>query len=147
MEYLEHSITVKEFILNLERDSSDKDYNNKISALAVLIGEAIAKLHKSNIVHGDLTTSNLLLINVTESNLGELVMIDFGLSSSDASAEDKGVDLYVLQRALSSTHADTDVLFDNILKAYSKVYGKNSKDIISKYEEVAARGRKRTMVG
>lgn len=142
MEYFKESITVKEFIQNLPSDKVDQ-----ITSLAGLIGETIAKLHVNNIVHGDLTTSNLLLINRTESNLGELVMIDFGLSSSDASAEDKGVDLYVLQRALTSTHANTDTLFDDILKAYSKTYGKNSKDVISKYEEVAARGRKRTMVG
>lgn len=144
MEYFQESITVKECIQNLQRNVSD---NNHILDLATVIGEAIAKLHASNIVHGDLTTSNLLLINKTETSLGELVMIDFGLSSSDASAEDKGVDLYVLQRALSSTHANTDDLFDNILKSYCKTYGKNGNSVISKYEEVAARGRKRTMVG
>lgn len=146
MEYFSESISVKEYIQKLETSEPD-DSITKLSELASLIGKAIAKLHLNNIVHGDLTTSNLLLINKTETNLGELVIIDLGLSSSDASAEDKGVDLYVLQRALASTHANTEELFNNILKAYCKEYGKKSNDIISKFEEVAARGRKRTMVG
>lgn len=49
---------------------------------------------------------------------GELVMIDFGLSYMSNSAEDKGVDLYVLKRALISTHPGTEELFDKIKSSY-----------------------------
>ena len=44
----------------------------------------------------------------------ELVLIDFGLGSAEGSAEDKGVDLYVLERALLSTHPGTEVMFQHV---------------------------------
>lgn len=72
--------------------------------LAVRIGQAIAKLHKASIIHGDLTTSNLM---VRESNLS-VVVIDFGLSYNSTLAEDRAVDLYVLERAFLSTHTEMD---------------------------------------
>jgi Kae1-associated kinase Bud32 len=68
------------------------------------LGAVISHLHDGNLVHGDLTTSNLLL-RPGEGGL-ELVVIDFGLSYNSTLAEDKAVDLYVLERAFSSAHAD-----------------------------------------
>lgn len=69
--------------------------------LARLIGESIARMHEADVVHGDLTTSNML-IRCTD---GRIVLIDFGLGSMKPTAEDKAVDLYVLERAFASTHA------------------------------------------
>lgn len=71
------------------------------------IGKNIAKLHNLNIIHGDLTTSNILLREK------EAVMIDFGLAYVSSLIEDKAVDLYVLERAFQSTHPNSDhiVLF------------------------------------
>ena len=68
-------------------------------SLAQQIGMAVGKLHSLNIVHGDLTTSNMIL-----KNSKDLVMIDYGLSGMSQSVEDKAVDLYVLERAIASTH-------------------------------------------
>lgn len=70
--------------------------------LAVRIGQAIAKLHKASIIHGDLTTSNLML---RDQNMS-VVVIDFGLSYNSTLAEDRAVDLYVLERAFLSTHTE-----------------------------------------
>ena len=67
----------------------------------------------------------------------------------DATAEDAAVDLYVLERSLKSAHAELPRLFEKIYKSYQHTF-KNEKllsDIIIKYEDVKARGRKRTMVG
>ena len=50
-------------------------------------------------VHGDLTTSNVMVCGG-----GGVVLIDFGLSGVSSSAEDKAVDLYVLERAILSRH-------------------------------------------
>ncbi|XP_075985228.1 TP53 regulating kinase [Anticarsia gemmatalis] len=152
MQHFEKSITIKDFIINhVKKESGDKS----LSLIAKLIGETVRKLHENNIIHGDLTTSNMLLVpksenedaNWLESGELDLVMIDFGLSFIDSSTEDKGVDLYVLERALISTHNDYPDLFDEILDAYKKFSKNNIKEIISKFEEVRARGRKRTMVG
>lgn len=131
MEYLEDSVTVKEK-LNMGEGISD---------IAKQIGKNVGKLHANNIIHGDLTTSNILVRPD-----GQLVFIDFGLSSYSTSAEDKGVDLYVLERALLSTHSKLETIFDDILNAY-RTENSGSMEVISKYEEVRARGRKRTMVG
>jgi Kae1-associated kinase Bud32 len=74
--------------------------------LADSIGVTLAKMHDVDVVHGDLTTSNLML---REDNIS-LVVIDFGLSYVSKLSEDKAVDLYVLERAFSSTHPKTEAL-------------------------------------
>ncbi len=43
--------------------------------LCCYVGELIGLLHKNGIVHGDLTTSNMIL-----TPLGKVVFVDFGLS-------------------------------------------------------------------
>lgn len=73
-----------------------------LDELAERTGRAIAKLHKANIIHGDLTTSNFL---VRSKDLS-VVVIDFGLSYQSTMAEDRAVDLYVLERAFLSTHTE-----------------------------------------
>jgi TP53 regulating kinase-like protein len=69
--------------------------------LAVKIGRAVARLHDGGLVHGDLTTSNMILRDAD----GVLVLIDFGLAANATLAEDKAVDLYVLERAITSAHS------------------------------------------
>lgn len=144
MEHFEQSITAKDFIIA-------RPDSQCIDNLAKMIGETVRKLHENNIIHGDLTTSNMLIVYNSDGvnciNDFELAMIDFGLSFIDTSTEDKGVDLYVLERALISTHNDLPDLFEKIFDAYKSYSKNNIKEIISKYEDVRARGRKRTMVG
>lgn len=63
------------------------------------MGRLVSKVHESGIIHGDLTTSNMIM---TSHNY--IALIDFGLSYFKESAEDRAVDLYVLERAFKSTH-------------------------------------------
>ena len=63
------------------------------------MGKTINNVHDLGIIHGDLTTSNMIIRNDKQ-----IVLIDFGLSYYKDSAEDKAVDLYVLERAFKSTH-------------------------------------------
>lgn len=148
MQEIQDAITVKEYIATIQAKHNDKDQaNNVMSQVAEEIGKTISKMHANNIIHGDLTTSNMLLQGDPQ-NL-KLVLIDFGLSSFEASAEDKGVDLYVLERAFLSSHPNTQELFDIILSSYQKAMKNKSscKEVFSKLDEVRLRGRKRTMVG
>ena len=69
------------------------------------------------------------------------------LSLQEGSAEDKGVDLYVLERALVSTHPDTEWLFQEMMDHYKHQYGKGVGEVVKKFEEIRLRGRKRTMLG
>lgn len=152
MKYYEKSITAKAYINDIVPKLNDAEEREKrIPKLATEIGTCVGKMHANNIIHGDLTTSNILLdpSDADDGSFREysLIMIDFGLSSYSQSSEQKGVDLYVLERALLSTHSGVPNLFDNILEAYKIANSKSSAETIVKFEEVRARGRKRTMVG
>ncbi|OXU25547.1 hypothetical protein TSAR_011249 [Trichomalopsis sarcophagae] len=157
MQFIENATMLKTFIeqhiTGRDDDTAKILMNNVTSAL----GQAVAKLHSKNIVHGDLTTSNILLKDAeslanakAETDVSEqLVVIDFGLARVESTSEDAAVDLYVLERSLSSAHAQVPELFGLIYKSYQKFFKNKShlKEVISKYEDVKARGRKRTMVG
>ena len=143
MEHMVEAVTVKDYITDIQQKNPN-DFITILQPLAEKIGNILAIMHRNNIIHGDLTTSNILM---KERNKLELVMIDFGLGYIENVAEDKGVDLYVLERALLSTHPNTESVFEVILKTYEKNYGKGAQAVIDKLEEVRLRGRKRTMVG
>lgn len=137
---MEHirGVTLKQTIMNLPIESS-----TDLSSLGEAVGRMVAGLHNVDTIHGDLTTSNILV----EQSTGQLVLIDFGLSYGSNLIEDKAVDLYVLERALTSTHPETaDHIFQAVLKAYG-VTAKNQKNILNKLADVQLRGRKRDMIG
>lgn len=96
-----------------------------LDAIARSIGISIARMHRTDIIHGDLTTSNMLLRH----SLDQLVLIDFGLAYISALVEDKAVDLYVLERAIGSTHPEPedrkreDTLIERILRSYAEEMG------------------------
>lgn len=119
------------------------------------IGAAVGKLHSTGIVHGDLTTSNMMLRSsegdeeksAREKLLqGEVVLIDFGLATQSSLEEDRAVDLYVLERAFGSTHPRAENYFDEVLKAYAETF-KRAPAVLRKLEDVRMRGRKRSMLG
>ena len=140
MEYFSEARTARDVI------KGENGNQELLRDLCSKIGLTLGRLHKNGIIHGDLTTSNLLVLPN-----GDLVVIDFGLGSAEGSPLDKGVDLYVLERAFLSTHPGTEDLFEVILKSYKEEMASGSKkeaqEVVSKYEEIRMRGRKRTMVG
>lgn len=149
MERIHPAVMVKDYINEVCKDLEKEKFNEAIRNTGCAIGEAIAKLHNANLIHGDLTTSNMMVKHENEDCLfiSELFLIDFGLSYVSSMLEDKAVDLYVLERAISSTHPRVDtVLFDIIVKQYIQ-YSKNSSAVLSRFQEVRARGRKRDMIG
>ncbi|XP_037025489.1 EKC/KEOPS complex subunit bud32 [Bradysia coprophila] len=143
MEYFERAITAKKYINDLDADSE-----GYLKRLGETIGRIVGEMHGNNIIHGDLTTSNILLNPKGEDfHDYDMVFIDFGLAHYGHSTEDKGVDLYVLERALLSTHSSVPNLFEIILSSYKLHNEKGAADVVTKFEDVRARGRKRTMVG
>jgi len=131
-------------------------YGISQETLMNLIGTEIAKMHLADIIHGDLTTSNMMLrriISPSTSQLSqstsqsELVLIDFGLAYNSNFIEDKAVDLYVLERAFGSTHPDSEPLFASVLTAYQHKVGEEWSAIGKRLDDVRLRGRKRSMVG
>lgn len=101
----------------------------------IVVGEWLAKLHDATIVHGDLTTSNVIMTNGDE-----LFLIDFGLSFFTTKIEDKAVDIHLLEQALESTHyKEKEQLFEAFLKGYSK--SETYYDVIERLDVVRSRGR------
>ncbi|XP_048203447.1 EKC/KEOPS complex subunit TP53RK [Perognathus longimembris pacificus] len=141
MEEIEGSLTVRDYIQSImEAEKTPQS----LFALARRIGQVLARMHDEDLIHGDLTTSNMLLKPPLEQL--DLVLIDFGLSFISGLPEDKGVDLYVLEKAFLSTHPNTEPVFQAFLKSYS-TSSKKSRPVLKKLDEVRLRGRKRSMVG
>ncbi len=138
MECIVDGMTLRDYIRQLDMD---KDSSALYEAVSI-VGSIIAEMHNFDLIHGDLTTSNMIYDPAQK----ELTLIDFGLSSVSTLTEDKGVDLYVLERAFLSTHPNTELLFKALLESYSEKMD-NSRAVIAKLDEVRMRGRKRTMVG
>ena len=100
------------------------------------IGQGIAKLHEKNIIHGDLTTSNMILAEKEN----KIYFIDFGLGFISDKIEDRAVDLHLLKQALEAKHfKNAQVLFDEILSGYQDY--KRSKEVLTRLKEVENRGR------
>ena len=98
------------------------------------IGNEIAVLHDNNIIHQDLTTSNMVLFNK------KVYFIDFGLSFISDRVEDKAVDLHLLKQALNAKHyLYAEECFDNVLEGYRK--SKNYSKIIERLDKVERRGK------
>ncbi len=106
--------------------------------LCVTIGELIAKLHKQGLIHGDLTTSNMIL-----SPQGRIYFVDFGLGEKNSEVEAQGVDLHLLKRALQSTHYKFwEQCFKNVLSGYSNTLGVEAAEkVYEKIREIERRGR------
>ena len=180
LEYID-GIMVKQFIN--EKLASLSNKNQVLKAVASQIGQLIGHLHAGGITHGDLTTSNILMVTTSEETESEspsqdfsLVLIDFGLarninqqkagrnnSSSNnnkhatvTNMEDKAVDLYVLERALQSTHPQLPSSFwSDIETAYVTVQEPEylqqkelqTYPVLKRLDQVRQRGRKRECFG
>lgn len=133
-----NSKTACEVLSDYRKSSNEEGINQLLRDIGTLVG----KVHDAKIVHGDLTTSNILV-----SQDGGLIPIDFGLSFTSESSEDRAVDLYVLERALQSTQID-DSKFTLVMEFYKNQLDSKVADCVSKkLDEVRSRGRKRLMIG
>ena len=180
MEWVEGQ-TAKDLLMAVKeaRETSGREevLREQVRDLMHRIGRILSRMHEIGVIHGDLTTSNLMirpgaqqlngLINghaegnidaentsdtETESVLretlvnGEVVLIDFGLTTASIQDEDKAVDLYVLERAFGSTHPEAEDEFKEVLKAYGES-SRGARVVLKRLEDVRLRGRKKSMIG
>jgi len=106
--------------------------------LCIKIGELVGKIHKHGVIHGDLTTSNMIL-----GIEGKIFLVDFGLGEKNTELEARGVDLHLMKRALQSTHCQfAEECFEAVLKGYSTVMGgAEVEKVFDKIREIERRGR------
>ena len=128
------------------------------------IGEETGKLHKADIIHGDLTTSNMILVeNIKDKKTvnkkrgdnrkvvaGEVVdksklviyFIDFGLGYFNGKYEDKAVDIHLLKQALEAKHfKNWEILFKEFKKGYFSINKKEAEKVFNQLIKVEKRGR------
>ena len=105
------------------------------------IGKTIAYLHKNGHIHGDITTSNIILTPTKD-----LFIVDFGLHAYSDSVEDKSTDLHLFKRVLISSHgSDYTICFNAFLEGYREGYGieqiDECKSILKNISIIETRGR------
>ncbi len=123
------------------------------------IGQNIAKLHDAGIIHGDLTTSNMILVESPStqqektnkspnpahrpSSINEslkVFFIDFGLGFESEKVEDKAVDLHLIKQALEAKHfLHFESFFNSVLEGYK--ISKHHIATINRLKAVEKRGR------
>lgn len=135
---LENGIIIMEYlngkrIKDILNDLSEEER----SRICKMIGENIAKFHNNDIIHGDITTSNMILLD------DRIHFIDFGLGEINSKIEAKGVDLHVLMEAIESTHSQYSNCFDYILDGYRKELKGDADLVVKKVDDIVKRGRYR----
>lgn len=102
------------------------------------MGQMVGRLHKNEIVHGDLTTSNMILVDGSK-----ICLIDFGLSFLSVDLEDRGVDIHLVHRALSSTHyAYVKPCFESVVGGYRREVGERlCAGVLARARQIERRGR------
>ncbi len=97
-------------------------------------GRMVGALHRYNLVHGDLTTSNFILKD------RELYLIDFGLGEVSTSIEDKAVDLVCFKKSYFATHSDIPEGWELFLRGYTSAFP-DAEKVLRRMEEVERRAR------
>ncbi|HZY46242.1 MAG TPA: KEOPS complex kinase/ATPase Bud32 [Candidatus Bathyarchaeia archaeon] len=136
---LERSSIIMTFVGGLlARDLIDKMNSSDRLSLLEEIGRQIGYIHSAGLVHGDLTTSNIVL-----SADGRPFIIDFGMAGRSLESEDYGSDLHLLQRSLAATHAfDPSRSLRRVGMGYRQIVGEEiGRSSLQKATEIARRGR------
>ena len=137
------SMNDKEMKIKMSKVAGDKvrDVLDKTNAekIGEKIGSNLAQMHRAEIMHADLTTSNMILQNE------DLYFIDFGLSFFSKKIEDRAVDLHLLYEALESVHYGAHVAcWEGVLEGYSSY--SEAALVLERYEKVISRGRNKKKV-
>ena len=115
-------------------ESLDKFELKRQKEIFKIIGKNIAKIHDIDIIHGDLTTSNMILFE------NKIYFVDFGLGFISHKIEDKAVDLHLLKQAIEAKHfQNSNSLFNEIIKGYKS--SENYEKVIEQFKKVEKRGR------
>jgi TP53 regulating kinase-like protein len=133
-----HKITEFEISMDFIKGKKLSDHLDKFPVEKALeickkIGQELAKIHQANIIHGDLTTSNMIYKDK------KVFLIDFGLGFHSTRAEDKAVDIHLLREALESKHFKRwQIYFQKVLGGYK---WSDSGIVLKQLEKVEQRGR------
>ncbi len=121
-----------EKVRDIVKDLSGEERHKLFKHIGLLAG----RLHRAGIIHGDLTTSNI--INSADGP----VFVDFGLGEVSNETEKRGVDLNLMHRMLTSTHfRHTEELFTAFKEGYREGLGEEAEEALERMTEISSRGR------
>ncbi len=103
------------------------------------MGRLVGTMHSQGLVHGDLTTSNFILLS-TVGERPELGVVDCSLSERTDEIEKMGVDLRLFFEVFSSTHAGLGEMGASFWKGYSDRY-EGWEEVSKRHNEITSRGR------
>jgi Kae1-associated kinase Bud32 len=125
---------VSRFELKMEWIEGEKLKDVINPEISRMVGETVGRLHRGGIIHGDLTTSNMIL------SRNRICLIDFGLSYYEKTVEAQGVDVHVYFQTLESTHDRLDELMEAFVAGYIKT-NPQAEAVLQRVKEIKARGR------
>ncbi len=125
MEYIEG-----EKLSNIIEQLDDKNIRN----ILFEIGKYVGIMHNNDIIHYDLTTSNMIINN------NNIYFIDFGLSFISSRIEDKAVDIHIFKESYESKHWRILEYFNSFFEGYVSSYEK-AKEVLKRLKIVENRGR------
>lgn len=119
------------------RDVMHQMDEREVARIFERVGEEVGLMHKAGVIHGDLTTSNMILV-------GEKVYIlDFGLGYFGGDLESRAVDLHLLIKAIESTHPRyAHIASEALMRGYSRILGEDEAErVFERIREIKMRGR------
>lgn len=116
------------------KDALNRAPEDEAERICREIGRLTALMHRAKLVHGDLTTSNMIL------RQGRIWVIDFSLGSRNAEVEEMGVDMHLLKEAFQSAHSERFNLFQVVMDSYSENFDR-SELVVNKIRDIEERGR------
>ncbi len=116
------------------KDALNRAPQDEAERICREIGRLAALMHRARLVHGDLTTSNMIL------RQGRIWLIDFSLGSRNAEVEEMGVDMHLLKEAFQSAHSERFDLFKAVISSYSEHF-ERSNQVVGKIRDIEDRGR------
>ncbi len=110
---------------------------DKLCNIVKTVGIYAAKLHLNGIVHGDLTTSNIIVDN------NSVYLIDFGLATISKRLEDIAIDVHIFFRSIESAHPTIEEIAKRcFVEGYKQVVGEDRlKMVLKAVENIRLRGR------
>jgi TP53 regulating kinase and related kinases len=119
------------------KDLVDRSSGAANADIFEMLGRDVARMHASGIMHGDLTTANVIKSD------GELVFLDFGLAAHTHRVEDHAVDLRLIKETIVGAHnAVAPLALDSLREGYSSQLGEErSRHVLNQLRSIERRGR------
>jgi Kae1-associated kinase Bud32 len=130
-----HDVDIMDYTITMEFIAGQPLKNVLDLRMSERVGELVGRLHGCGIIHGDLTTSNLILHDGDD----RIYFIDFGLGYFEKSVEAQGVDVHVLFQTFVSTHGDPG-LEEAFSLGYRRTFAE-ADQVLARVREIEARGR------